>query len=204
MTLGESLYLSEPVSTFKDGDTTPSLEDPFDEQTYYRGDAWEGRAAMGNPPVIHLHHCSAHPWKGSLCCSGVLSPRRKERSWHRTYVACTGIRLPRTPQGTIADVRFLKQSENLNWKTLEGNVLTFHVVIIKPRCHHSQKNLVFLKIEKKSGGGGSICTVCGRNRYKHNLWSRQPWAGVSAPWCPRWATPGKRLNLSALAIPRGA
>ena len=39
MTLGKSLYLSEPVSTFKDGDTTPSLEDPFDEQTYYRGDA---------------------------------------------------------------------------------------------------------------------------------------------------------------------
>lgn len=108
---------------------------------------------MGNPPVIHLHHCSAHPWNGSLCRSGVLSPRHKERSWHRTYVACTGIRLPRTPQGTIADVRFLKQSENLNWKTLEGNVLTFHVAITKPRCHHSQKNLVFLKIEKKNGGG---------------------------------------------------
>lgn len=38
MALGKSLYLSGPVSTFKNGDKKPSLEDHFEEWTYYVGD----------------------------------------------------------------------------------------------------------------------------------------------------------------------
>lgn len=69
----------------------------------------------------------------------------------------------------MANIRFVRYSENPNRKTLDRNVITFPVVTIKPRRQHSQKNFVFLKIEKKKKK--TICTVCGRNGYKRNLWS---------------------------------
>lgn len=188
MALGKPLYLSEPVSTFKDGGTNPSLwRGRHTTGGWLRRDSCYGEPTGNSPPPL-LRSCLQLI---SLRCSGFLSPQHKECSWHTTYVACRGI-LPRTPRGTTADLSLLKQSANPNWKTRHRNVLTFHVVIITtPRHHQSQKNLVFLKVEKKERERKPNFTVCGGNRYKRTLWSRLPWAGVSAPRRPRWATPGK-------------